>query len=132
MESVPSAMASDSTIEQFIGDSFSSVWDLELLAHLLEAGERSTSVGDLVTQMRASELVVEQGMMALTSAGLVAIEDQGRVRFAPINDSVAHCAREAVDFYRRFPGRTRRLMLSRQAPGLSAFAKAFRLRKDDE
>ena len=125
-------MATDRTIEQFIGDSFSSIWDLELLAVLIEIGDRSMSAAELESQMRGSQLVVEQGMQSLSAAGLASFDGPGRIRFSPVDETVARCAREAVDFYRRFPGRARRLMITRQAPGLSAFASAFRLRKDDE
>jgi hypothetical protein len=125
-------MATDRTIEQFIGDSFSSIWDLELLAVVIEAGDRSMSAAELETQMRGSQLVVEQGMRSLSAAGLVTFEGSDRIRFSPVDETVARCAREAIDFYRRFPGRARRLMITRQAPGLSAFADAFRLRKDGE
>jgi len=125
-------MATDRTIEQFISDSFSSIWDLELLAVVMEAETRSMSAAELETQMRGSQLVVEQGMRALSAAGLVSFDGPDRIRFSPVNETVARRAREAVDFYRRFPGRVRRLMISRQAPGLSAFADAFRLRKDGE
>jgi hypothetical protein len=125
-------MATDRNIEQFIGDSFSSIWDLELLSIVMAAGSRSMSASDLEKQMRGSQLVVEQGMQSLAAAGLVSLEGKDTIRFSPVNEEVAKCAREAVDFYHRFPGRARRLMISRQAPGLSAFANAFRLRKDDE
>ena len=125
-------MPSDQKIEQFIGDSFSSIWDLELLAIVIEAGTQSMSAAELEQQMRGSQLVVEQGMQSLSAAGLVSLEGEDQIRFSPVNETVAQSAREAVDFYRRFPGRVRRMMINRQAPGLSAFANAFRLRKDDE
>ena len=125
-------MATDRSIEQFIGDSFPSIWDLELLAIVIGAGDRSLSAAELESQMRGSRLVVEQGMQSLSAAGLVSFDGPDRIRFSPVDDDIARCARESVDFYRRFPGRARRLMITRQAPGLSAFASAFRLRKDDE
>lgn len=125
-------MATDRNIEQFIGDSFSSIWDLELLAIVIEAGDRAMSAAEIEKQMRGSQLVVEQGMKSLSAAGLVTLAGPDQVRFSPVDESVAKCARDAVDFYRRFPGRARRLMIGRQAPGLSAFANAFRLRKDGE
>ena len=61
---------------------------------------------------------------------MASIDAEGRLQFRPVNDQVEGCAREASDFYRRFPGRARRLIVSRQSPGLNAFADAFRLRKD--
>lgn len=123
-------MATDRDIEQFISDSFASIWDLELLSVILQDPDRSHTAKDLVERMRASEQVVEQGMQSLIAAGLAAVESDGRLRFRPVNSDVEDCARQASDFYARFPGRARRLMIARQSPGLTAFAEAFRLRKD--
>lgn len=124
------AMATEHDIERFIGDSFSSIWDLELLSYVLQAPNEPHAPADLVGKMRASELVVSQGIQSLVAAGIAYLDDEGRLLFQPVNDEVASCARQANDFYARFPGRTRRLMISRLTPGLNAFADAFRLRKD--
>lgn len=123
-------MATDRDIEQFIGDSFASIWDLELLSVLLDDPDGGRTAAELVERMRASELVVEQGIQSLVAAGLASIDAEGRLRFQPVSADVAKRAREACDFYTRFPGRARRLMIARQSPGLTAFADAFRLRKD--
>ena len=123
-------MATDRDIEEFISDSFSSIWDLELLAALLDHPESALKQVELVERMRASDLVVSQGAQALVAAGLASIDSEGRLQFLPVNDRVADRARQASEFYRRFPGRARRLIVTRQSPGLSAFADAFRLRKD--
>lgn len=123
-------MATDRDIEQFIADSFSSIWDLELLSALLAHPEIAPNAGELVERMRASELVVERGIQALVAAGLASLDAEGRLHFQPVNEDVAQCARQACEFYDRFPGRARRLIVSRQSPGLNAFADAFRLRKD--
>jgi hypothetical protein len=80
--------------------------------------------------MRASELVVQQGIASLVAAGIGGLEPDGRFRFRPIDGKVERNARRANEFYQRFPGRARRLMIERQSPGLNAFADAFRLRKD--
>ena len=123
-------MATDRDIEQFISDSFTSIWDLELLSVVLENPDRAQTAEELVERMRASGLVVDQGIQALVAAGMASIDAEGRLRFQPVNDELAQCAREACEFYARFPGRARRLMISRRSPGLTAFADAFRLRKD--
>jgi hypothetical protein len=123
-------MATDQDIEEFIGDSFTSIWDLELLSSLLEHPELAVRQSDLVERMRASDLVVSQGAQALVAAGLASIDGEGRLQFCPVSDRAAERARAAREFYRRFPGRARRLIVARQSPGLSAFADAFRLRKD--
>lgn len=123
-------MATDRDLEEFIGDSFSSIWDLELLAALLVQPDHALTQEELVARMRASDLVVSQGVQALVSAGMASLDAEGRVQFRPVNDEVAEGARAANEFYRRFPGRARRLIVARQSPGLNAFADAFRLRKD--
>jgi hypothetical protein len=123
-------MATDQDIEQFIGDSFSSIWDLELLAVLLESPEGRLTGAELVERMRASELVVQQGIQALVAAGIGSVDEQGQIQFQPASAALEGCARRACEFYRRFPGRARRLMIARHNPGLTAFADAFRLRKD--
>lgn len=123
-------MASDRDIEDFICDSFASIWDLELLCTLLDNPSAAPSPAELVERMRASEQVVTQGATALAAAGIAMLDDEGRLRFQPVNAEVEALARGAQDFYSRFPGRTRRLIVARQAPGLNAFADAFRLRKD--
>lgn len=122
-------MATDRDIEIFIGDSFTSIWDLELLTALLEHPE-GTSSADLIERMRSSELVVARGIETLVAAGMAAMEGDGRLYFRPVNAMVEECARRASEFYERFPGRARRLIVARHAPGLNAFADAFRLRKD--
>jgi len=123
-------MASDRDIERFISDSFASIWDLELLSVLLEMPKVAQSAQELVERMRASDLVVEQGFVTLVAAGIASIDAENRLRFHPVNDELAECARQSVEFYARLPGRARRLLIARQAPGLNAFADAFRLRKD--
>lgn len=123
-------MATDRDIEEFIGDSFTSVWDLELLSALLLRPGHSAMAGELVEQMRASELVVARGIQALVAAGIATLGDDGVLTFEPVNDKLAECAEQACEVYRRFPGRVRRMIVARQAPGLNAFADAFRLRKD--
>ena len=123
-------MATDRDIEKFIGDSFTSIWDLELLSALLTHPGLALSQVELVERMRASELAVSQGAQALVAGGMASIDAAGRLRFRPVNSEIAEYAGDAADFYRRFPGRARRLIVARQSPGLNAFADAFRLRKD--
>lgn len=123
-------MATDREIEEFISDSFGSIWDLELLSALLERPGQAATAAALVERMRASELVVERSIETLVAAGIALVDEDGALSFSPVNDAVGNCAREARDFYARFPGRVRRLIVARQTPGLNAFADAFRLRKD--
>lgn len=123
-------MATDREIEAFIRDSFGSIWDIELLSALLDRPGHGASAAQLVEAMRSSELVVERSMEMLVAAGIALVDDDGALVFQPVNDAVGECARQARDFYTRFPGRVRRLIVGSRTPGLDAFADAFRLRKD--
>ena len=123
-------MPTDADIEDFICDSFASIWDVEILCELLDKPGIAPTAAELVERMRASEQVVAQGAAALVASGIAVLDSEGRLHFQPVNAAVETCARAACDFYARFPGRTRRLIVARQAPGLTAFADAFRLRKD--
>lgn len=123
-------MPTERALEDFIADTFVSVWTLELLSLLLDSSGSRFSQAELVERMRASDAVVSQGVSALVSAGIAIVDERGCVDFRPINPELEDCARQAVDFYRKFPGRARRLIISRSAPGLAAFADAFRLRKE--
>lgn len=123
-------MSIDKALEDFIADTFVSVWTVELLSLLLESPASGFSHAELVERLRASDVVVSQGVAALVTAGLAVVDDEDRVEFRPVNQEIDDCARKAADFYRKFPGRTRRLIIARSAPGLAAFADAFRLRKE--
>ncbi len=79
--------------------------------------------------MRASELVVSKALDALVAAGLASVDDQG-AEFMPINDEVAECVDELEKLYAVRPDAVRRAIVSSAASGFTAFADAFRLRKD--
>jgi hypothetical protein len=113
---------------RFIGSSFRSVWALELLL-ILKRERRAWSHEELVATMRASELVVSKALDALVAAGLASAEGQG-VTYMPINDEVAACVDQLESLYAVRPDAVRRAIVSATTSGASAFADAFKLRKD--
>lgn len=113
---------------RFIGSSFRSVWALELLL-VLKRDARVWSREELVANMRASELVVSKALDSLVSAGLASVEDAGAI-YMPINDDVAGCVDQLEQLYAIRPDAVRRVIVSNTASGATAFADAFRLRKD--
>ncbi|MCW3797923.1 hypothetical protein OMW55_08915 [Sphingomonas sp. BN140010] len=116
-------------ITSFVSGSFRSVWALELLL-LLKRQPGQHAVTELVGMLRASDLVVRQALHDLIAAGLVAVDEAGRANFAPASADLAALADGAQELYARRPDAVRRLIVSGQARGLTAFADAFRLRKD--
>jgi hypothetical protein len=113
---------------RFIGSSFRSVWALELLL-ILKRERRSWSHDELVSTMRASELVVSKAVDALVAGGLASVEGQD-VTYMPINDDVAKCVDQLEELYAVRPDAVRRAIVSATSSGASAFADAFKLRKD--
>ena len=111
---------------RFIGSSFRSVWALELLL-ILKREPRLWSREDLVSTMRASELVVSKAIEGLVSAGLASIEGEGTV-YMPINDEVAAYVDQLEKLYAVRPDSVRRIIVTSSATGATAFADAFKLR----
>jgi hypothetical protein len=121
-------MRSEEEVSSFIRSSFRSVWSLELLL-LLRREPRIWSHEELVSALRASDLVVSQGLEMLCIAGLVAVDDKGNGIYSPTPGAGA-LADGAAALYARSPDAVRRLIVGRKASGLAAFADAFRLRKE--
>jgi hypothetical protein len=113
---------------RFIASSFRSVWALELLL-ILKRDRRLWSHAELVATMRASELVVSKALDALVAAGLASVAGEG-AEYMPINDDVADCVDQLEKLYAIRPDAVRRAIVSASASGATAFADAFKLRKD--
>jgi hypothetical protein len=96
---------------------------------ILKRDQRTWGSAELVSTMRASELVVSKALDSLVSVGLVSIEEEGAT-YTPINDEVAKCVTDVEQLYAARPDAVRRAIVSASAKGASAFADAFRLRKD--
>jgi hypothetical protein len=115
-------------ILSFITSSFRSVWALELLL-VLKREPRTWTRSELVTTMRSSELVVTKALDSLVAAGLASVEGEG-ARYMPVSDNVAECVERTEKLYAARPNAVRRAIVSASAGDLTAFADAFRLRKD--
>lgn len=121
-------MSSSEELRRFIPSAVRSIWSLELLL-LLRKDARAWSRGDLVATLRASDLVVVQALDSLVAAGLATIGEDG-ARFAPASPDLERLVDSTAELYSRRPDEVRRLIVMSSASGLSAFADAFRLRKD--
>jgi hypothetical protein len=117
-------------VANFIQATFQSVWALELLCFLRQHRERNVSHDEMVAGLRGSDLVVSQSVASLTAAGLVLVEADGGARYAPATDALDRLATAAEGAYLKGPDAVRRLIVTASNPGITAFADAFRLRKD--
>jgi len=118
----------DQDLLTFIGSSFRSVWALELVL-VLKSEPKVWTRSELVTTMRASELVVSKALDSLVAAGLASLEGEG-ARYMPVSDQVAECVEQAERLYSSRPNAVRRAIIAASTDGVTAFADAFRLRKD--
>ena len=121
-------MTSREDLATFIASSFRSVWALELLCHLRQAPDRAVSQGELVTALRASELVVRQSLAELSAAGLVLVAEDGSAKYSPATTEMDRLASAAETRYATAPDAVRRIIVKAASPGLTAFADAFRLK----
>ena len=123
-------MANQQTLESFIGNSFRSVWALEVLQYLADNPDRSFSSSELISALRVSDAVVSQSVGNLSAAGLAMVDREGRVALHRGTEESARLVRQAVDLYQKSPDKVRRLIVAQASPGVTAFADAFKLRKD--
>ena len=120
--------SSDEDVLRFIAASFPSVWALELLL-ALKRERRSWKPEELVATLRASELVVSKALDALVTAGLASMEDDGAV-YLPVNRDVEECVERVEELYRTRANSVRRVIISASTRSATAFADAFKIRRD--
>ena len=123
-------MPTQAHIESFIANSFRSVWALDLLKHLAANPGEFFPSDELVAVLRASDAVVSQSVGNLAVAGLAVVDGAGHVAFHEGSAGQAALVAGAIDFYARSPDKVRRLIVAQNSPGVTAFADAFKLRKD--
>lgn len=113
---------------RFIGSSFRSIWALELLL-VLKREQRPWQHSELVSTLRASDLVVNKALDGLVAAGLASVDEEG-ASYMPVSTEVAARVDRLEELYAVRPDAVRRAIVSASTSGLAAFADAFRLRGD--
>ena len=123
-------MADQTQLESFITGSFRSVWALEVLRFLANEPGAAFSPGELIERLRASDAVIAQSVASLDAAGLIVTDSAGRIGFRPGSDEQLAMVKAAIGLYEKSPDKVRRMIVARSSPGITAFADAFRLRRD--
>jgi hypothetical protein len=119
---------SEEEVLRFIAASFPSVWALELL-FVLKSEPRVWAREELVAALRASDLVVAKALDGLVAAGLASCETGGAL-YLPVNADVERSVDSAEALYRSRPNKVRRAIVSARTSSATAFADAFKLRRD--
>ena len=114
----------------FIRGCFRSVWSLELLLLLKSDPDREWAADELVGHLRSSEVIVRQSIESLVACGLLVIQENGAVRFLPASADLERLVVNSERLYGKKPDAVRRLIVLSSNDQLTAFADAFRLRKD--
>ena len=117
-------------VAHFIATTFPSVWALEVLLALKD-DRRVWGPQELVQKLRASELVVSGAIDALVSAGLASVEHGGAV-YMPVNQTVDGFVDKVERLYRSHPNSVRRTIVAASASRATAFANAFKLRREGD
>ena len=123
-------MPSKSEVSIFLRATFRSVWALELLILLRQNRDCALSHAEMVAGLRGSDLVVTQSVGSLAAAGLVLAEKDGSALYAPASGDLDRLVAAAEALYASSPDAVRRTIVEAANPGITAFADAFRLRKD--
>ncbi len=123
-------MPSDQKLGEFIRSTFRSVWALELVLLMAADGDRGWTNDDLVAALRASDLIVARSLDELTAAGLIVVDADERACFRPASDDLRQYVEATRIFYARSPDKVRRIIVGTGSGGLTAFADAFRIRKN--
>lgn len=104
------------------------MWALELVL-LLKSDKRHWRRDELVSTLRASDLVVSNALDGLIAAGMASADAEGAI-YMPVNVAIGECVDEVEQLYRTKPNAVRRAIISASASSATAFADAFKLRKD--
>jgi len=115
-------------LHDFVESSFRSVWSVELLL-LLYRQPRSWTAGELVSELRISEVVVARSIDALVAGGLVVIETDGRVRYGLAIPDNEDLVRQLYELYQKRPAAVRKVIVQNPADQLKTFSDAFKFRK---
>lgn len=122
-------MPSEQELFDFVRSTFRSVWALELLL-FLKRNEGAWGKADLVGTLRASDVVIANGIDALVAAGMIVLEHDQSARYRPATADLEALADAAEFLYGQRPNAVRRLIVGGSDIGVAAFADAFRLRRD--
>jgi hypothetical protein len=112
----------------FLSATVKSLWALELLLLMRRACGRARQMTALVTELRASTLVVQDALTGLIGAGLLAEDEAGFFRYRPVSETLDSFVAEAQVLYTSKPLAVINAIASAPNEKLRIFSDAFRLK----
>ena len=114
---------------EFIRTFFKSVWALELLLLMRREGSRVWSVGELIHELRASELVVKGILPEFVAKGIVAETGGGMFQYHPAGAAIEQLINRVAAAYADNRIGVMDQIFSTPNENIVTFADAFRFKK---
>ena len=111
--------------------SIRSVWALELLLLLRRTPDRDWSNGDLVSELRGSEVVVQEALAGFLGAGLLVAQTDGCHRYRPASPLLDQWVEEIEQAYATRPSAIIREIFAAPGNKVQIFADSFSFRLND-
>lgn len=122
----------DDELLGFIRATFRSTWALELLLLLRKEQTRAYRSDDLVLALRATPALIGGCLTQLERAGLVAHDEEGHWRYAPLTAALDQLSERLADAYTERPVAVISAIVDQPSDRLRSFSDAFRFPKKDE
>ncbi|BAI75442.1 hypothetical protein AZL_c01490 (plasmid) [Azospirillum sp. B510] len=111
--------------------SIRSVWALELILLLRRTPDRDWSNAELVSELRGSEVVVQDALAGFLGAGLLVALADGRHRYRPAAPLLDQWVGEIGQAYASRPSAIIREIFAAPGNKVQIFADSFRFRSND-
>jgi hypothetical protein len=122
-------MIAEDEVLRFAAGLFKSVWALELLLTLRRGRERSWLAGELIKELRSSQVVVVEALNNLVVTGLVVEEEGGRFRYHAGHAGVDEMVGALEGLYAMKPTVVMREIVTTPNLKLKILSDAFRIKE---
>ena len=124
-------MANNQDLLEFVREHVRSVWGLELLLLLKRDADRCWPAPDLVRELRASTMLVNDNLHRFERSGLVVRDDEACYRYAPAGAVLSELCDRLEAAYRERPVAVINMIAAPPNP-LQSLADAFKFRGEDK
>lgn len=114
-------------ILSFVQTAMRSVWSLELLLFLRRNRERRWQDGELIKELRGSEMIVSRAIQDICLVGLAARDEDGTV-YRPLSPALENMADEIEKLYAAKPMAVISAVVKAPDEKLRLFSDAFKLK----
>jgi hypothetical protein len=122
-------MIAEDEVLRFAAGLFKSVWALELLLTLRRGRERAWLSGELIKELRSSQVVIVEALTNLVVAGLVVEEETGRFRYHVGSAAIDEMIGELEKLYATKPTVVVREIVTTPNLKLKILSDAFRIKE---